>query len=147
MYYILYMIIFCIFSKLCIISYYILCIILRMLMTLEPFPLRWGLRNMKAAAVTCFQQKCWSKTANQTLTVRFIKIHFYFICQIHKYMPDSNLSCNSDLKIDMKRGMISWKDDQLVQHAFLQQCPHVSAMIKGDLSSLLASSQQCFVSR
>ena len=30
---------------------------------------------------------------------------------------------------------------------FLQQCPHVSAMIKGDLSSLLASSLQCFASR
>ena len=47
----------------------------------------------------------------------------------------------------MKRAKISWKGDQLVQHAFLQQCPHVSAMIKGDLSSLLASSLQCFASR
>ena len=67
--------------------------------------------------------------------------------QEYHTQTNRNFSCNSDLKIDMKRGMISWKDDQLVQHAFLQQCPHVSAMIKGDLSSLLASSLQCFASR
>ena len=74
---------------------------------------------------------------------------FFLRIPIHKNITHTNrnFSCNSDLKIVMKRGTISWKGDQLVQHAFLQQCPHVSAMIKGDLSSLLASSLQCFASR